>query len=761
MKRYIFISILTLALAFDSFAQNRMDCNTEELQEKLQGVWRQTEGDALAIVDNNAYFLYGTDQGALQDTHGELFSIVKNNNGESYFIWWSDMIVQEFVLEKDAEGNVIGQYARVYFGRAVSVCDPYILLTNPALDVSKSQAIKITMRNLGPANKLSFYWVGKWKDGTWIDGKENVSFNEEHAYHFTSGYKKNQSETSTWTTYTIPVCESLYNGVSTWGAAGKITALRIQSTASDDKTTEKNILQIKSIEGISRPEYSTEDDTTDIKNKCKNDSQSEIDQAIEEQKNNPINGFIFPRDNDEISSEDLNKEDGKNLKLFKHKDGTLFSTARTNGAYTFSLTPKQGHDVKLSENNQYFTNLNINYINYSYVKEMNLTVKYSLNGQTRDYITSVPLTPQMDGTSAQTANINLFQKGFDGELVSLTFRIIPIGNDNLIEFKQISFDVYQPNIIPGIDFVDILCGSFDQKNNVETSFDFQQFKTKVHVTSSNEPYMSKNIPSYDLLGYESFTLNYDYKGESTNGKIKLKFGLEDSSSKEFEIGINKGANSTTQAFAWSGCSVIKSIKLEYLGIEEIYLEKLTYNLPISSINLSNKGYVSSVKGRNTNFDFDANHSAYKRTLPELARLRFYGFDKAKSDGHIIDNLSLKGKHSLVITYSCEIPFTSESDSKIFTFLYGGTSTDDPNYKNSANEPGGIIPGTGRSGSLDSPSPFKPKSYAGMEPNSWATFKIDFNEALTGEELECFITVWAFEFNTKKEGNFYVRAMSII
>lgn len=101
MKRYIFISILTLALAFDSFAQNRMDCNTEELQEKLQGVWRQTEGDALAIVDNNAYFLYGTDQGAFQDTRGELFSIVKNNNGESYFIWWSDMIVQEFVLEKD------------------------------------------------------------------------------------------------------------------------------------------------------------------------------------------------------------------------------------------------------------------------------------------------------------------------------------------------------------------------------------------------------------------------------------------------------------------------------------------------------------------------------------------------------------------------------------------------------------------------------------------------------------------------------------
>ena len=101
MKKYFFISILTLIVVFDSFAQIRIDCNTEELYENIQGVWRQTDGNAVAIVDSNAYFLYGTDHEVWQDTHGELFSIVKNNNGESYFIWWSDMIVQEFVLEKD------------------------------------------------------------------------------------------------------------------------------------------------------------------------------------------------------------------------------------------------------------------------------------------------------------------------------------------------------------------------------------------------------------------------------------------------------------------------------------------------------------------------------------------------------------------------------------------------------------------------------------------------------------------------------------
>ena len=58
MKRYIFTSILTWILVFDSLAQIRIDCNTEELHENLQGVWRQTEGNALAIVDSSAYFLY-------------------------------------------------------------------------------------------------------------------------------------------------------------------------------------------------------------------------------------------------------------------------------------------------------------------------------------------------------------------------------------------------------------------------------------------------------------------------------------------------------------------------------------------------------------------------------------------------------------------------------------------------------------------------------------------------------------------------------
>ncbi|MBO7494776.1 MAG: hypothetical protein J6T87_11620 [Bacteroidales bacterium] len=103
MKQYIFILFWTLIGVFVSSAQVRIDCNTKDLYDNIQGVWRQTDGsgNALAIVDSNAYFLYGTDQGVWQDDVGNLYSIVKNDKEESFFIWWLDMSVQEFVLEKD------------------------------------------------------------------------------------------------------------------------------------------------------------------------------------------------------------------------------------------------------------------------------------------------------------------------------------------------------------------------------------------------------------------------------------------------------------------------------------------------------------------------------------------------------------------------------------------------------------------------------------------------------------------------------------
>ena len=104
MKKVVVFVLFTLYSVSFALAQVEKDCNLQFLYDHLQGVWMSQDefGDAMAIVDSNAYFLFRTDQGVWQDSSGNEFSIVCNYKGETFFIWWSDLIVQEFVLEGDS-----------------------------------------------------------------------------------------------------------------------------------------------------------------------------------------------------------------------------------------------------------------------------------------------------------------------------------------------------------------------------------------------------------------------------------------------------------------------------------------------------------------------------------------------------------------------------------------------------------------------------------------------------------------------------------
>ena len=95
----IFSSLLSVSILF---AQTNVECNSKALYNDIQGLWINlyAPGSALEIVDSNAYFHFSTDPGSWQENPGEEFSIVCNKSN-SFFIWWTDLIVQEFVLEGD------------------------------------------------------------------------------------------------------------------------------------------------------------------------------------------------------------------------------------------------------------------------------------------------------------------------------------------------------------------------------------------------------------------------------------------------------------------------------------------------------------------------------------------------------------------------------------------------------------------------------------------------------------------------------------
>jgi hypothetical protein len=104
MKTVVIFVFFTFFSVSFSLAQAGKDCNLQLLYSNLQGVWisQDESGDAMAIIDSNAYVLSRTNQGVWQDSFVSEFSIVCNNKGDTFFIWWSDLIVQEFMLEGDS-----------------------------------------------------------------------------------------------------------------------------------------------------------------------------------------------------------------------------------------------------------------------------------------------------------------------------------------------------------------------------------------------------------------------------------------------------------------------------------------------------------------------------------------------------------------------------------------------------------------------------------------------------------------------------------
>lgn len=677
-------------------------------------------------------------------------------------------------LKTDSEGN---EFAEVKFGRtdATSGRDPYILITNPALDVTKSQKIEITMRNLGPANKLAFYWVGKWADGTWIDGKESWkgggSFIEEHAYHFNNGYQRYQKETDPWTTYTIPVCETLNNGVSTWGAAFRITALRIQSTIEQSEDEDNNILQIKSIKGIYDSQYAGEYDTTVVKKYCKDDAEADIEAAAKKQSNKE-HGFILPKNNEEVSLTTTDK--AKDTKLYYKTTGTGAFGKRADGEYSMVFTPTEREISLKGEDGLVLSTLEIYYLNYGYVGSMKVEVNYKNSkdqnrSETKEVSIATRNDTKSDITNISPLKINLHKKGLDMVILNyIKVTLTPIGVDNAVKFYSLEFLPREQVKIVGENFDDTLCSGFSAGTGAQLAYEPLDAATKVTISASNS-YISKSSLSIDLLAYNELEFSYNRPSGSSITKATIEFTLDDGKKNAIEFPIASGSDTKTRSFDWLDESkgytsyTVTSIKITFEGTGIIYLSYLKYILPDTSINMATKEYIDSARSvdrkRLTNLQYDSNELALKNIATGETSPRFYfaADTGGTSDGHPVYNFSLKGKHKLVVVY-CNM-----TDNEYCEFRLGGTSINDPDYKTKANEPKIALYDGGPTG-LEITAGAN-KIHKKMAQGQWASLVVDLPDSVTGNNgydcPECFIDMCFFIMNITTANNLYIRAYSLI
>jgi len=151
-------------------------------------------------------------------------------------------------------------YARVDFGYSNSA-DPYIAVEYTDVDITKSQSIEITFKNLGDAYQLALLWVAKNAYG--YVGKSEYS--SENSYYYDLGSYRNMSEDDEWVTVTFNLAELKEN----WRNSTSLYSLRLQSCYNSYNPTENpnthckeetvpNVMLIKSIKGVYDAKYDSE-----------------------------------------------------------------------------------------------------------------------------------------------------------------------------------------------------------------------------------------------------------------------------------------------------------------------------------------------------------------------------------------------------------------------------------------------------------------------------------------------------------------------
>lgn len=395
----------------------------------------------------------------------------------------------------------------VNFGYSTSA-DPYMLISNPQIDISHSQKIKIKFKNFGGATNIAFYWVSKYADGTYASN--TVVDTEANSAHFRlNSFECHMSEDDPWLEKEFDLAKSIHNGVSPWANSVTLVHLRIQfGYISRTKSDLSNVIRIASITSTPDDTYKGFNDTKQINDLLVNDDEESLNNASNAQEQN--RGVIFPKNNNLIT-----------------EDSTTYYK-KTNGLLLYS---PYGADVR-----RYFFDVssqNINAEDYSYVTLSLCNLSYisditfyvstiTPNGLTRNTVSAVSLPIRMKGFD--DISINLYGKAnMVGTVKSFSILFNYNGVDNAIILKSITLSKARAYQIPGFNFDDILMAGFTSNEDVSLTYNRQLLATSF-TSTKDSGVIDYDLPyQFDMTPYRMIRLRYLLKDNNvTSLVIRLK-----------------------------------------------------------------------------------------------------------------------------------------------------------------------------------------------------------------------------------------------
>ncbi|MCQ2796298.1 MAG: InlB B-repeat-containing protein [Bacilli bacterium] len=563
---------------------------------------------------------------------------------------------------------------KVNFGYAPKYGDPFVeLILN--LDITKSQELKITFKNLGKASRIVVYFTA-------INDLENSIYSETgQNYHEdfsvpADDIKTQMKEDDPWETVAFDLSSKMKYGYSIWGTAKYLGKIRIQATYKNTSPDDlSNVMLFKSIEGVSKDiEIKDSESITEEWEKTYTDQ--ELQEKSETQTQN--NGFIFPKnflkvttpgehDNAEIKNSIngllIHTDNSIAIKervdrLNKEAGETLYST---NSVIT--MTCDGDNEVDLNT----YSTFNIKIKNYGYAQKLNVYVENDLGGA---YTFDISMSSRSPGFMTYTTNLYGLS-GIKSKLKLITLTYNAIGVDNLLCIEDITFGEFKRYDVVGLNFYDKYCLGFAPDTKIDVAFDKSSSATTFTMKGeqTDTEIVSNNAFNITTDGFVGLDLTYILPpgADDLVNTLKVSFYIGSNWTTPLVFNINTSEKSwapktMTALFPLNYVTgTVTKVKLSFTGtgrflIKEIAFKSGENTLPYSksyeSIYSNDKDWIDQ-QTTQYRYDFVNACSTFVKTQGTYGGFRMYiGYSVAhgKNPPHTCLNIPVDGKKAIKVVY---------------------------------------------------------------------------------------------------------------
>ncbi len=454
-------------------------------------------------------------------------------------LWWDGKsIVNNWLLEKaTGDKSTIGNmkveekngesYARIDFGYA-EYADSRISAF-PGLDMTGSQIVTITYKNLGNTPGFRIFWTVQYEDGT-VSGQDG----EDRTWDFGEvDLKKGMSEDDDWETLTIDMGKlSTINGASQWAGGKILSYFRLDSMyyAGLEKEYVDNIMLIKEISFKPGKDYKAKDSVN-----LKADNVFDVMDAAKEQ-TSVKRGYVFPKDR------------AVSTPMLGAKQYNMTDCA----TYYFPYGSKQGlvnydfasYKLDMAKNHVIY----VKYKNEGYGRR--LTLRYhTKDGKSGEK--TLQMKTAMTSWGILEFNM-LTDKNWKGQLESIDLVYNKKDTNNVLSVASIYVNPFQATQLPGINFNDDKCAGFKTGDAYKILYDAANEASYVEMLDKEvklQKAVNINTALYDTLefaysvptrGLKTITLGYQiggtwYKEQIKN--VKRTSGFETATFKVKKAGV--------------------------------------------------------------------------------------------------------------------------------------------------------------------------------------------------------------------------------